>query len=76
MTDKHPMPEPEKVKQTVANLRKTRLEMELFGLEMEEINARLEHEIRQQRLKRVQHSLSLLADKSHELEQNQIEVLS
>jgi len=76
MSDKHPMPEPEKVKQTVVNLRTTRLEMELFGLEMEEINARLEQNIRQQRLKRVQHSLSLLVDKSHELEPNPVEVLS
>jgi hypothetical protein len=39
MTNKYPLPNPEKVNQTMENLRKTRLEIQEFGLELEEINA-------------------------------------
>jgi len=70
MTDQPTIPDPEKVKQTVANLRKTRLEMEESRLELEEITAKLEHDIRQKRLQRVRHSLSILVAKSHGSEQN------
>lgn len=77
MTDQPPMPDPEKVKQTVASLRKTRLEMEESRLELEEITAKLEHDLRQQRLKRVRYSLSVLAAESHDsAERNSAEVPS
>lgn len=69
MSDKHHMPDPEKVKQTVANLRRTRIEMEEFGLELAEINARLEHDIHQQRLQRARRSLNRLAAESQAIEQ-------
>ncbi|NES82506.1 MAG: hypothetical protein F6K10_14470 [Moorea sp. SIO2B7] len=64
MNNQYPIPEPVKVKQTVDQLRHTRLEMEEFGLELEEINAQLEAHIRQQRLKRSRHSLERLTPKS------------
>lgn len=75
MNDQPSMPDREKVKQTVANLRKTRLEMEESRLELEEITAKLEQDIRQKRLKRVRHSLSILAT-SQPTEQNPAEVSS
>lgn len=56
MTENYPLPDPEKVKLTVAKLRQTRLELQEFGLELEEIIALLEKDIRQQRLKRLQKS--------------------
>lgn len=58
MTNNYPMPDPEKVKQTVAKLRQTRLELEEFGLELSEINAPLEENIPQQRLEGIRHKLS------------------
>ena len=76
MTEQPGIPDPQKVKQTVANLRKTRLEMEESRLELEEINAKLEHDIRLKRLQRVRHSLSALADASHDSEQNAAEISS
>lgn len=50
------MPDPEKVKQTVAKLRQARLELAEVNQEWAEINARLEENIRQQKLKRIRHS--------------------
>lgn len=50
MTDKPRVPDPETSKRLLANLRQTRLEMQEFNLELDEINAKLEHDIRQQRL--------------------------
>jgi hypothetical protein len=47
------MPDPERVKQQLANLRRTRLEMEESRLQLEEITAKLKYDIRQQRLARV-----------------------
>jgi hypothetical protein len=44
----------------LGNLRRARLEMEEVGLQLDEVIARFDEEIRQQRLKRVQKSLSLL----------------
>lgn len=51
------MPDPERVKQQLINLPRTRLEMEESRLELEEITAKLEHDIRQKRLERVRRSL-------------------
>jgi hypothetical protein len=47
------MPDPEKVKQTLATSRRRRLEMEISGIELEEVIAKLEHHNRQQRLNRI-----------------------
>lgn len=70
MTNKPRIPDPETAKRLLANLRRTHLEMEEFNQELAEINARLEHDIRQQRLQRVRRSLSVLAAESPESEQN------
>lgn len=51
MSDRPSIPDPEKVKQTVASSRRRRLEMEVVGLELEEVIAKLEQHNRQQRLK-------------------------
>lgn len=56
MTDQPRVPDPETAKRLLVNLRRTHLEMEEFNLEIEEITTRLEHNIRQQRLKRVRQS--------------------
>ena len=61
MSEMPPIPDPEKVKQTVRASRRRRQEMELAGLQLEEVIAKLEHDIRQQRLRRVQRSLHHLA---------------
>jgi len=53
------MPDPERVKQQLANLRRTCLEMEESRLQLEEITAKLEYDIRQQRLVRVRRSLKV-----------------
>lgn len=76
MNDKLRMPDPERVKQQVANLRQTRLEMEETRLELEEINAKLEHDIRQKRLMRVRRTLSVLVAESHNSKQKQDQVSS
>lgn len=47
------MPDSEKVKQTVARSRRRRLEIEIVGLELEEVIAQLEHHNRQSRLQRL-----------------------
>ncbi len=47
------LPDPETAKRLLKNLRKTHREMEEFNLELAEINAQLERDIRQQRLKRL-----------------------
>ena len=53
-------PDSETSKRLLANLRQTRLEMREFNLELEEIMARLEQDLRQQRLQRVRSSLTSL----------------
>jgi DNA-binding protein H-NS len=58
MTEQPHIPDPETSKRLLANLRRTRLEMAEFNLELAEISAQLEHELRQQRLKRVRRSLN------------------
>lgn len=62
------MPDPERVKQQLANLRRTRLEMEESRLQLEEITAKLEYDIRQQRLVRVRRSLEVYQEKSPNFE--------
>ncbi len=54
------IPDTETRKRLLANLRKTRLEMQECNLELEEINAMLEKQIREQRLHRSRISLQNL----------------
>ena len=56
MSNQYPLPDSEKVKQTVIKLRQTRREIEEFGLELAEINALLEKQIYHQRVQRIQQS--------------------
>ena len=57
MNDQQRIPEPEVDKQLLANMRQNRLRVEEAMLELEEITAKLEYDIRQQRLARVRRSL-------------------
>jgi Mn-dependent DtxR family transcriptional regulator len=57
MNNQLSMPDPEKVKQTVARSRRRRLEIEIVGLELEEAIAQLEHHNRQKRLQRLRQVL-------------------
>lgn len=57
MTKQPRIPDPETSKRLLANLRRTRLEMAEFNLELAQISAMLELELAQQRLKRVRQSL-------------------
>ena len=45
------IPDPETSKRLLANLRRTRLEMEEFNLQLDEIIARFEQDLSQQKLK-------------------------
>jgi hypothetical protein len=56
MNDRYSLPDPEQVARSVAKIRRVREELEEFGLELAEINARLEADIRQQKLQRLQKS--------------------
>lgn len=58
MSDRYPLPSAETIARTVTKLRQVRQELAEFGLELEEINARLEADIRQQKLNRLQKSRS------------------
>jgi hypothetical protein len=60
MTDQPLMPNPSVDQRLLGNLRRARLEMEELGLEFDEVLAKFDEEIRQQKLKRIQKSLSLL----------------
>ncbi|MEG4342189.1 hypothetical protein QUB70_02705 [Microcoleus sp. A003_D6] len=51
------IPDPETSKRLLANLRRTRLEVQEVNLELGEINAMLAEQLRQQRLNRVRLSL-------------------
>ena len=53
MTNQPQVPDPETAKYLLANLRRTHLKMEGFNLELEEITAKIEHNIQQKRLARV-----------------------
>lgn len=52
------MPNPEVDKRLLGNLRRARLEMEEVGLQLEEVIAKLDDNLRQQRSLRVQRSLN------------------
>jgi hypothetical protein len=60
MTDQPLMPNPSVDQRLLSNLRRARLEMEELGLQFDEVLARFDEEIRQQKLKRIQKSLSLV----------------
>ena len=51
------IPDPETSKRLLANLRRTRLEVQEVNLELGEINAMLAEQLRQQRLNRVRRTL-------------------
>jgi hypothetical protein len=59
MTNQPLMPDPSVDQRLLGNLRRARLEIEELGLQLDEVLARFDEEIRQQRLKRIQKSLSL-----------------
>jgi hypothetical protein len=59
MKEQHKIPDSETSKRLLNNLRRSRLAMEAATLELEEITAKLEDEIRQKRLERVRKSLTL-----------------
>lgn len=58
MNDQLRVPDPEVDKRLLANLRRSRLEMEELGLQLEEVIANLERDLRQRRLQRVRRSLN------------------
>jgi hypothetical protein len=59
MTNQPLMPDPSVDQRLLGNLRRARLEIEELGLQLDEVLARFDEEIRQQRLKRIRQSLSL-----------------
>jgi hypothetical protein len=64
MTDQTLMPNPSVDQRLLGNLRRARLEMEELGLQFDEVLARFDEEICQQKLKRIQKSLSLVNEQS------------
>lgn len=64
MTNQPLMPNPSVDQRLLGNLRRSRLEMAELGLQFDEVLARFDEEIRQQKLKRVQKSLSLVSEQS------------
>jgi hypothetical protein len=67
MTDKPLMPNPSVDQRLLSNLRRARLDMEELGLQFDEVLARFDEEIRQQKLKRIQQSLSLVNEQPFSL---------
>ncbi|WP_009631785.1 hypothetical protein [Synechocystis sp. PCC 7509] len=61
------MPSPSVDPRLLSNLRRARLEFEELGLQLEKVIARFDEEIRKQKLKRIQKSLSLLDEKRDRL---------
>jgi hypothetical protein len=57
MTIQSLMPDPSLDQRLLTNLRRSRLELEESGLQLEEVLAKLDREIRQQRLIRLQQSI-------------------
>ncbi len=53
------MPDPEVDKRLLSNLRLARLEMEELGLELEELIAKLDENLRPEKLKRIKRSINL-----------------
>ncbi len=58
MTNQPLMPNPSVDQRLLGNLRRACLEMEELGLQFDEVLARFDEEIRQQKLMRIQKSLS------------------
>ena len=59
--DKQPrIPDTETSKRLLTNLRRTKLEMEEFNLQLDQIIARFDQELSQQKLQRVRRSLANL----------------
>lgn len=54
MTNQPRIPDPETRARLLSSLRKTRLELEEFGLQLEEVIAGLEKQIREQKLQRIE----------------------
>lgn len=54
MTNQARIPDPETRARLLSSLRQTRLELEEFGLQLEEIIAGLEKDIREQKLQRIE----------------------
>lgn len=67
MTDQPLMPNSSVDQRLLGNLRRARLEMEELGLQFDEVLARFDEEIRQQKLKRIQKSLSLVNEQPYSL---------
>jgi hypothetical protein len=67
MTDQPLMPNPLVDQRLLGNLRRARLEMEELGIQFDEVLARFDKEIRQQKLKRIQKSLSLVNEQPSSL---------
>jgi hypothetical protein len=67
MTSQPLMPNPSVDQRLLSNLRRARLEMEEVGLQFDEVLARFDDEIRQQKLKRIQKSLSLVNEQPFSL---------
>jgi hypothetical protein len=59
MTNQPMMPNSSVDQRLLGNLRRACLEVEEVGLQFDEVLAKFDEEIRQQRLKRIQRSLSL-----------------
>lgn len=68
MNDQPRIPDPEVDKRLLANMRQNRLRVEEAMLELEEITAKLEYDIRQQRLAQVRRSLEVYQEKLPNLE--------
>jgi hypothetical protein len=66
MNKKPRIPDPETSKRLLANLRRARLELDEVNLQLEEVSAMFEQELREQKLKRVRLKLSALNDSSEE----------
>lgn len=64
MSQQPRVPDPETSRRLLVNLRRTRLELAETNLELAEINAKIEHDIRQQRLARVRQMLNHLPKES------------
>jgi hypothetical protein len=54
-----PMPNPSVDQRLLGNLRRARLEMEEVGLQLDEVLAKFDEQIRQQKFKRIQRSLNV-----------------
>jgi hypothetical protein len=64
MTEQRFMPDRSVDLRLLGNLRRSRLEMEELGLQFDEVLAKFDEEIRQQKGKRIQNSLNVASDRS------------